>query len=603
MSSSAIFQVLCNTEFGTEVCIIGSSKALGSWDPANAIRLSTGSRTFPVWHSLEVPLSFEAGVEFKCILVKGTDEDQSNKLIQWEDGPNRKLSSHSLGRTALISVVFQSEEPAMINFPVLQPLPGLSSRLAPSLRQEYVCEPSTNGTLVSLQASFETSRVDVLGSFTTPQWAVKLQMNLCHRTMTWWLILEDVLHAVEPGAHEFKYLVNGTTWVNNPLVPTTTTSVSCQNNVLVVAQSRKLSFELPKCMDELVDEIGSVTTTSPGLSRGSTPMSTACSDHSGSGSSLGSLQMFLSEASEESAVFEHEGSRGLSQPLPMCFDAAVFTRPKDGSGLGEDSYFIEAQHTLGVADGVGGMLQMLGHSSKPFADELMNGCRVAARKKNEEMGAGVNPSVVARDILRMGYERGTRDGASTAVVAHLQASRLGIATLGDSAVVVVRSSAIAFKSQIQQHEFNCPYQLCRIPVRHMKQMQKVMVKPSACLSFDVDVEEGDLVLVCTDGVIDNLFDEDILDLCDAMVAPAKARGLGLPDSSSTSAQEAATMICQAAYQRSVDRSTVTPFSTNVENLGRSGPQARGGKKDDITCVAAWVQPSTFERSRPRLGTC
>ncbi|KAK5828699.1 phosphatase 2C-like domain-containing protein [Linnemannia elongata] len=139
--------------------------------------------------------------------------------------------------------------------------------------------------------------------------------------------------------------------------------------------------------------------------------------------------------------------------------------------VGEDSYF-RRHDALGVADGVGGWSGTTGANPALYSRKLMHYAFVELEKyDNIEEDAfydyfNVNPV----QILQKSYEQSARDakkegliGSSTACLAILRDDELRIANLGD------------------------------------------------CGVFTVKVESGDIVVMGTDGIFDNLFDEDILE--------------------------------------------------------------------------------------------
>jgi len=79
---------------------------------------------------------------------------------------------------------------------------------------------------------------------------------------------------------------------------------------------------------------------------------------------------------------------------------------------------------------------------------------------------------------------------------------LRIANLGDGGVVVVRGDEIIFRSEEQQHSFNFPFQLGT----------GSKDSPADADSFTVKVEEGDIVVVASDGLFDNVFDDEIVSI-------------------------------------------------------------------------------------------
>ncbi|KAI1320383.1 hypothetical protein EDD11_001185 [Mortierella claussenii] len=111
-------------------------------------------------------------------------------------------------------------------------------------------------------------------------------------------------------------------------------------------------------------------------------------------------------------------------------------------------------------------------------------------------------------ILEKSYEQSARDakkegliGSSTACLAILRDDELRIANLGDCGVSVIRRNEFIFRTEEQQHSFNYPFQLGTGSTD----------SPTDAQVFTVKVESGDIVVMGTDGIFDNLFDEDILE--------------------------------------------------------------------------------------------
>ncbi|MFD0435375.1 carbohydrate-binding module family 20 domain-containing protein [Streptomyces chartreusis] len=85
-STEMTFNVTATTVWGTNVFVVGSIAALGSWNPADAIPLSPAS--YPKWSgSVTVPRS--TAFEFKYIKKDGSGN------VTWESGANRSYTTGS----------------------------------------------------------------------------------------------------------------------------------------------------------------------------------------------------------------------------------------------------------------------------------------------------------------------------------------------------------------------------------------------------------------------------------------------------------------------------------------------------------------------------
>jgi len=296
---------------------------------------------------------------------------------------------------------------------------------------------------------------------------------------------------------------------------------------------------------------------------------------------------------------------------------------------GEDSYF-SSEFGLGVADGVGEWEPRFGVNPRAFADQLMLGAKEVlegAMGDNASL-AGLPAPSLALEAVDRGYRTTTAWGSATCCVAALAASDrvLGIANLGDAGARVVRfgsngAPTVVERTVEQQHSFNCPLQLTRLPPRaewnscRARGFGELIAAieggthqdlPSSSALYSFDVQEGDLVLLGSDGLWDNLFEEELLEVLEQTVYAQ----FTLMDASRAEEEDAylsrigvaarraprqralmvdpadvAAAIAQKTFSRSLTVGGRTPFADNAE---RAGSFYRGGKPDDITVVAAWV---------------
>eukprot|EP00923_Selenidium_pygospionis_P047804 GHVN01082454.1.p1 GENE.GHVN01082454.1~~GHVN01082454.1.p1 ORF type:complete len:1071 (+),score=247.75 GHVN01082454.1:215-3427(+) len=338
-----------------------------------------------------------------------------------------------------------------------------------------------------------------------------------------------------------------------------------------------------------------------------------------------------------------------TRKLKLVTGAWSIPRPDKVEG-GEDAYFFNDDiGFFGVSDGVGEWGEM-GCNPKHFAEELMQGAHQEAAKQVEiahryaelagqkwppdEQPRNKETSGRAQRALDAGFQSAKSFGSATALVAGLDysGSMLGVANLGDSALVILRREnrhhrqlTVCCRTKEQQHFFNCPYQLSLVPAeKDLPELEKkgmhVLAKAIANLHanyrpdlpemadrYDVQVQEGDLLVGCTDGVLDNLFDHELTSLLSIALSPFEARALelaGLDEHAglghvggltlplldpkvgyATPPRHVARAIAEAAFFRSVDSRAKTPFSKGAR---KNGTLVSGGKMDDITVTASWV---------------
>ena len=125
------------------------------------------------------------------------------------------------------------------------------------------------------------------------------------------------------------------------------------------------------------------------------------------------------------------------------------------------------------------------------------------------------------------------------------------------------------KSEIQQHEFNYPFQLSSWAANVAKRDM-----PSDGERYVHELLPGDIILLSSDGVLDNLFDEQISTILD---------GWG-----GASAADIAAVIAKRARECSLGDTEVTPWTVSLAaERGTTEVETRG-KVDDVTVLAVKV---------------
>ncbi|RDW81739.1 type 2C protein phosphatase PTC7 [Aspergillus mulundensis] len=206
-------------------------------------------------------------------------------------------------------------------------------------------------------------------------------------------------------------------------------------------------------------------------------------------------------------------------------DPAVKRKRRPDSG--EDAFFVSTVGRRGssadnsiafaVADGVGGWAESRVDPAD-FSHALCDYMAQAALAWD-----GPAEQLRAKALLQAGYDRVVADesipaGGSTASVGvGLEDGRIELANLGDSGSVLLRQAAVHHYSTPQTHGFNTPYQLSIIPKR-MRQQASIFGGgfledfPRDANTTTLHMHHGDVLMLATDGVFDNLNNQDILKL-------------------------------------------------------------------------------------------
>mmetsp|Transcript_21341 Transcript_21341/g.67584 ORF Transcript_21341/g.67584 Transcript_21341/m.67584 type:complete len:480 (-) Transcript_21341:100-1539(-) len=279
----------------------------------------------------------------------------------------------------------------------------------------------------------------------------------------------------------------------------------------------------------------------------------------------------------------------------MALWAGAHRTPKPG-GRCEDSFFFSALGA-GVADGVGQMADYAEHGvdAAAYAAELMKNAAEALAK--EVPGS---PSQRAASAVAAAETEATTFGASTVTVLAIDSNGAGIANLGDSGYMHLRAKPwgmeIVDRSREQNHGWNCPYQLTRVPKALAAGCVDRFDSAADCDLYQLNVQAGDLLLLYTDGLTDNLHWFEILRVINDTVGPDPACTELRPPPESV-----AQALVLAAQERSLDAEASTPFERGAR---RHRVECSGGKIDDITVVAAWIVPDSDEHVTtqvPMLG--
>ncbi|KAJ9673490.1 hypothetical protein PVL29_023197 [Vitis rotundifolia] len=246
----------------------------------------------------------------------------------------------------------------------------------------------------------------------------------------------------------------------------------------------------------------------------------------------------------------------------LMMDLGSFYIPdkSKSSPMGDDAHFISKHHqTIGLADGVAGWAKQ-GIDGGEYARQLMDNCVTTLYAEDKEI-------VYPQMVLEEAYVNTNVEGSSTACIITLTDEYLNVINVGDSGFMLFRNGNMIYKSSIQQHFFNCPCQLGK---------SSRCDDPSIAEELILGVRAGDVVVVGTDGLFDNVFEREM----EMVIRVLREEGCLEP-------QLLAKLLAELALENSLIRSGDSPYTIAALMEGKF---RSGGKPDDITVIVARIVP-------------
>ncbi|ETI47279.1 hypothetical protein, variant 2 [Phytophthora nicotianae INRA-310] len=282
--------------------------------------------------------------------------------------------------------------------------------------------------------------------------------------------------------------------------------------------------------------------------------------------------------------------RKVRPALRLESGACGLPHPQKRATGGEDAWFISG-NTVGVADGVGGWARKVidyayifcmyvvlswlcdqGIDSGEYSRTLMNSAKRTVTASDK------TPTPL--QVLTVAHRSAQCPGSSTACIVQLKDLSLQAINLGDSGFLLCRlqpdkAEGGALRWQVvhetpnQCHYFNCPYQLGFGANGDKPEMGEV---------YDLETQEGDVIVLGTDGLFDNLFPKQIASLLDTVLPST-------PELDHHSMEKVASCIAHTAHKAAKGTKSKTPFAVAAQ---QAGYEYLGGKMDDITVVTSLV---------------
>ncbi|KAL2930071.1 putative protein phosphatase 2C 62 [Bienertia sinuspersici] len=169
-----------------------------------------------------------------------------------------------------------------------------------------------------------------------------------------------------------------------------------------------------------------------------------------------------------------------------------------------------------------------------------------------------------KELLQQSAAMTQSTGSARVIIAHVVNQVVHVANIGDAGFIIIRNGTVFKKSSPMVHEFNFP---CAIGLGD-DSVEDVE-------EYHIELEDGDMIVTATDGLFDNLYDQEIA----SIVSKAVETGMHL--------QDLAELLATKAHEVGMSKTARSPFADAAQAAGHSGYS--GGKFDHVTVIVSFVQ--------------
>lgn len=418
-----------------------------------------------------------------------------------------------------------------------------------------------------------------VGDFTSPPWEVKIPMRYSS-ILKYFISTYFLETALSPNRYYLKFIVDDKWCVNNRMGTSTDMNMNTNNVIEIFKEQRYVPR--PHSTRNLVPDVFNMSR--PKKEKELPRVSSM---------GLDQIRPLKLQSPEESR-----------NDIKLVFGSFMAAHPKsrfaplDSSNSADACFTDENLQIFGVADGVGEW-ETFGLDPGLFPKELMQHFKSSYEHTYLTLGESAsNFCPMLKIMLSEAYNKTKSFGSSTILLGVCQNNTLYSISLGDSTYVILRprekNSCLfeVFRLSEQQHSFNCPYQLAYFPepdqyevlvkkglgsfISLLKRSNLDMQdKPQDARAETFQLLKGDIIVAASDGLFDNLFDEDIIKISETF--------LGYEFLPEEFCNKLARELVAKAVQKGWDLNYRSPFS---KNAARFGQRFIGGKLDDTTVVVA-----------------
>lgn len=298
---------------------------------------------------------------------------------------------------------------------------------------------------------------------------------------------------------------------------------------------------------------------------------------------------------------EHYSTEITSKNKPLCFQAESYQKPHPAKlkmGYKDADATLTSPMLLGVCDGVS-QLEEYGMDPAELPHELLNACQELAMSQLMPGGPSNSGGEYSGPIslLTEAYEATESLGSTTVLLAALDNSTkihgklhpmVAVLSIGDCELLMLRRTngrqsdlEAVFHTEMQRIDGHAqtPLQLARVDERIDEDFDEeialeVIRKGSAV--HCVSAYEGDILVLGSDGVFDNLFLDEVCEIANEYLQ--KSSSSNYASLSQSSLKQVAKEIVARSHAKSSDDGYTMPDT----------PIGKGGKVDDTSCVVAEV---------------
>lgn len=307
-------------------------------------------------------------------------------------------------------------------------------------------------------------------------------------------------------------------------------------------------------------------------------------------------------------------SEQYSKNKPLCFNANTYqlTHPrKAAKGCRDADAALTSPMMLGVADGVS-QIEDFGIDASALPKELLKACEELAMYQLCPEDQATHPSDAYMGpvcLMKEAYEATESLGSTTALLAVLDNSTqihgklhpmVAVLSIGDCELLILRRLSgrqspfqAVFHTEMQRIGGHAqqPIQIARVDDRIDPEFDEscaIEVIERGSAAHYVSAYEGDLVVLGSDGVFDNLFLDEVVDICNEMLSTSKPNYGNFKPTDPALLGQVARRVVEESHLK-----TQAGFDGSYTDT----PIGKGGKVDDTCCVVGEVVEWTHKHSQ------